>query len=231
VISKWLLAPVVVDFIGTGLVLPFLVIYLHEVRHFPLQTVGVVAAIPAVVGLAVVGPAGALIDRVGPRRIFAVAMVGLMISEAGLAFTREVWQAVVVLVLSGAAGAAIWPAVDALIGTVIPSGLRQRYFGINFTLLNLGIGIGGIISGLVVDCIGPVPSRRSSSSTRRATWRPWRSCSARSATSTRTHEKVGTSRAPVPTSRRSRIGPCSGTGPCSPFSSSSSSPRSPPPRS
>ena len=29
--------------------------------------------------------------------------------------------------------------------------MRQRYFGVNFALLNLGIGIGGILGGLLVD--------------------------------------------------------------------------------
>src|SRR5205085_7532335 len=29
--------------------------------------------------------------------------------------------------------------------------IRSRYFGMNFSLLNLGIGIGGIVGGLVAD--------------------------------------------------------------------------------
>jgi MFS family permease len=33
----------------------------------------------------------------------------------------------------------------------VPSHLRQRYFGVNFTLLNLGIGLGGVIGGVFVD--------------------------------------------------------------------------------
>jgi MFS family permease len=38
---------------------------------------------------------------------------------------------------------------------VIPRELRQRYFGVNFTLLNLGIGLGGIVGGAVVDVHRP----------------------------------------------------------------------------
>ena len=45
----------------------------------------------------------------------------------------------------------VWPASSALIGNLIPTEQRQRYFGINFTLLNLGIGIGGIVGGRFVD--------------------------------------------------------------------------------
>jgi MFS family permease len=37
----------------------------------------------------------------------------------------------------------------------VPSEIRARYFGMNFSLLNLGIGIGGIIGGLIVDVDRP----------------------------------------------------------------------------
>src|SRR5262245_53532513 len=38
--GKMLLSIVVVEFLGTGLVLPFLVVYLHEIRGFALSDVG-----------------------------------------------------------------------------------------------------------------------------------------------------------------------------------------------
>ena len=60
-----------------------------------------------------------------------------------------------------------WPAWQSVVASVIPQQLRQRYFGVNFTLLNLGIGIGGVVGGFFVD-VGrrPAPSRRSTSPTR-----------------------------------------------------------------
>jgi MFS family permease len=59
-------------------------------------------------------------------------------------------------VLQGIAFGVEWPAVQSLIATIVPSGLRQRYFGVNFTLLNLGIGLGGVVGGLVVDVHYPI---------------------------------------------------------------------------
>jgi hypothetical protein len=53
-----LLSTVAVETLGTGLVLPFGFIYLHEVRGFTTQTAGSLLAVPAIVGMAVVGPAG-----------------------------------------------------------------------------------------------------------------------------------------------------------------------------
>jgi MFS family permease len=62
----------------------------------------------------------------------------------------------VAVALQGIAFGVEWPAVQSLIATVIPSDLRQRYFGVNFTLLNLGIGLGGVVGGLFVDVRHPV---------------------------------------------------------------------------
>ena len=53
------------------------------------------------------------------------------------------------LALSGVAFGVSWPASQSLIAAVVPPELRQRYFGVNFTLLNLGIGIGGISAALL----------------------------------------------------------------------------------
>jgi len=58
-------------------------------------------------------------------------------------------------VLQGIAFGVEWPAAQSLIASIVPSELRQRYFGVNFTLLNLGIGLGGIVGGLVVDVDHP----------------------------------------------------------------------------
>jgi MFS family permease len=59
--------------------------------------------------------------------------------------------AAVALVFSGAAFGLSWPTFQSMASVIVPSELRQRYFGVNFALLNLGIGIGGIVGGLYVD--------------------------------------------------------------------------------
>lgn len=149
--GKLLISTVVFQSIGTGLVLPFMVVYLHEVRGIALETVGLLLALQAGVGIAIVTPVGALIDRIGPRRVYASSLVAMLVADVLLATATTVTGAAVALVFLGYGFAVVWPASGALIGAVIPSDQRQRYFGINFTLLNLGIGIGGIIGGRFVD--------------------------------------------------------------------------------
>ena len=153
--GKLLLSTVAVETLGTGLVLPFGFIYLHEVLGFTIETAGSLLAVPAIVGMAVVGPAGALIDRLGARRIILAGMTAQMLGNVLLAFSSTPLMASLSLGLLGAAGGVFWPGFNAMIGAVVPSAIRQRYFGINFTLVNLGIGIGGLLSGSIVDVHRP----------------------------------------------------------------------------
>ena len=70
-----LLAASFVSAIGGGLTLPFLVIYLHQVRHIPLGISGLLIGGVAVLALPVSPLAGALVDRVGAREVVLVAMI------------------------------------------------------------------------------------------------------------------------------------------------------------
>ena len=153
--GKFLLSTVAVETLGTGLVLPFGFIYLHEVLGFTIETAGSLLAVPAIVGMAVVGPAGTLIDRLGARRIILAGMTAQILGNVLLAFSSTPLMATLALGLLGAAGGVFWPGFNAMIGAIVPSAIRQRYFGINFTLVNLGIGLGGLLSGSIVDVHRP----------------------------------------------------------------------------
>jgi MFS family permease len=85
--GKLLLSTVAIETLGTGLVLPCGFIYLHEVRGFTIETAGSLLAVPAIVAMTVVGPAGALIDRLGARRIILAGMSAQMLGNVMLAFS------------------------------------------------------------------------------------------------------------------------------------------------
>ena len=148
--GRLLLSTVVVDALGIGFVLPFGVVYLHEVRDLPLTTVGVLLAVPSAIALALLGPIGSVIDRWGPRRLQIGALAMNLLGSALLAFATTPARAAVAYALFGVGQAVFWPASQSLVAAVIPAGIRQRYYGTNFTVLNLGIGVGGLASGLFV---------------------------------------------------------------------------------
>jgi len=149
--GRLMLSIVVLEFLGTGLVLPFNVVYLHEVRDFSLSDVGLLLGLPPLMGLLVVGPGGSAIDRFGARRIQISVLVLLVLGNLILAFATSRLLAAVGLSLIGIGFGMSWPAWQSVVASVIPQALRQRYFGVNFTLLNLGIGIGGVAGGFFVD--------------------------------------------------------------------------------
>jgi MFS family permease len=153
--GRWLLSTVAIQTLGRGLTLPFTVIYLHEVRGFDLSLSGTLMALIAISGFVVTGPGGTLTDRYGARAILLGGLAAMMAGNVLLAFATTPSVAAVALVLIGINLGISWPAFNALIAAVVSGDLRQQYFGVNFALVNLGIGVGGIIGGLYVDVNEP----------------------------------------------------------------------------
>ena len=137
--------------LGTGFTLPFLLIYLTDVRGFAVSTAGYAIATMGVVGLATVPLTGSLTDRVGAWRVLVGALVFEAVGTAGLAAVSEPWHAFLTISVLAVGGAAVWPAQAALVASLVPSERRPRVYAVQFALLNLGVGIGGAVSGLLVD--------------------------------------------------------------------------------
>lgn len=153
--GRWLLSTVAIQTLGRGLTLPFTVIYLHEVRGFDLGLSGVLMGLIAAVGLVVTGPAGVLTDRHGARPVVLGGLVCMIVGNVLLAFATTPVVAALALVLIGINFGVSWPAFNALIASIVTGDLRQQYFGVNFALVNLGIGVGGIVGGFYVDVSEP----------------------------------------------------------------------------
>ena len=88
--------------VGTGMTLPFLLVYLHTVRGLSLPVAGAAAASIAVASLVGNPLGGAGSDRIGPRATLAA---GLAVAGAGalaLAGPHGPWQA-----FAGAAGSGL----------------------------------------------------------------------------------------------------------------------------
>ncbi len=152
--GRWLLSTTAIQLLGRGLTLPFTIIYLHEVRGISLDVAGSLMAWVFVVGVLATGPGGAATDRFGAR---AVSMFGSgcqLVGVAILAVAHTVPVAAVAMTLMGVAGIT-WPSFNALVAAIVKGPIRQTYFGISFALVNLGIGLGGVIAGAFVDVHRP----------------------------------------------------------------------------
>ena len=100
---------------GNGLVLPFLVIYLHSVRGFGLGISGLVISVSAAAQLTAGLVAGPLVDRFGARPVLGT---GLVMQSVGFAFfplVHDPWQAFLLIAIEGAGSAGFWPSQSTLI--------------------------------------------------------------------------------------------------------------------
>ena len=141
--------------IGQGLTLPLLIVYLGQVRGLGTAVAGIVVAYIAVVSLLLLPLSGIAVDRFGPR---PVLMGGLLVEAAGVALLTQVHSVATAFAVATAVslgGSFVWGPQSALLGRIAGPELRQRVFGIQFMLLNLGIGLGGIVAALVVNVDHP----------------------------------------------------------------------------
>ena len=144
-----------VNFFGSGLAFPFLLIYLHNVRGFGYGTAGLVVATLGVVGV-VAGPAvGPLIDRIGGRRTLAAALLIAALGYALMPLVHEPWQAFALAAVIGIGSGTFWPSVSVLLTSLTPPEKRHRAFAVQRVALNLGIGLGGLTGGLIVSSADP----------------------------------------------------------------------------
>lgn len=153
--GRWLIASTVFQVLGRGLTLPFTIIYLHEVRGIGLDVSGVMMALIGLVALVLTPLAGTLIDRWGARAMVIIGSAAQCAGVAVLAFADDVPTVTVAMVLIGVCQAGGWSGFNVLISSIVEGPARQAYFGINFALINLGIGLGGVIGGLYVDVDDP----------------------------------------------------------------------------
>lgn len=145
-----------VSALGMGLVLPLTLIYLHQVRGISLPLVGALLTMSAMVGLVAVPAAGVLLDRVGARLVLVAVLTGEAVAEAALAWAHNVPTAAVALFVLGTSLGPSLPAFMTMLAGINPQPeVQQRAFAVNFTILNAGIGAGGVAGAVVADVRHP----------------------------------------------------------------------------
>jgi MFS family permease len=135
--------------------LSLFVIYLHNVRGFSTSFATLLLALSAVVGLASTPLWGTMTDRLGPLRVIMFAYGADAIALVFWAFAHTHEQAVLAALLIAVFGGAGWGPSSTMLSRLVSPEHRQRAFGVNFMLVNLGIGFGSLISASVVDLRSP----------------------------------------------------------------------------
>jgi MFS family permease len=134
---------------GNGLVLPFLLIYLHNEQGISLGVAGLILATNAGVSL-IAGPiAGALIDRVGGKRMLTAALGFFTVGFTLYAFVESPALGFAASAVVGVGNGAFWPAQSTLLAGLTTRAQRTSTFAMQRVVMNLGIGIGGVAGGFI----------------------------------------------------------------------------------
>jgi MFS family permease len=141
--------------LGNGVVFPFLLIYLHNVRGLPLGTSGLVLATASVTAIAAGPVTGFAIDRLGPRGALVGSMVASTIGFGGFALVRHEPGAFLCAALAGIGNGSFWPAHATLVAGLTERSDRHSAYAMQRVLNNLGIGVGGVIGGFIATTAHP----------------------------------------------------------------------------
>src|SRR6201987_898600 len=139
-----------VNSFGTGLILPFEIIYLHQARGFPPATAGLVLA--AIRGTAaVVTPlSGALLDRCRATPILITGNLASALGYAAFAFVDRPWQAFVCAAVGGAWFGVASTANQVLSLTLVSAEQRASSIALRRVERNFGLGSGATVAGFIV---------------------------------------------------------------------------------
>ena len=152
---RLLLLGVLLSAIGNGLVFSFLFIYLHQVREIPSAIVGLISGYGALVGLVLAPVVGSLIDHWGPKSILLGSLIVSAVGFYNMGSIRSLFSALVVTTICSFGQAAMWPSQSAIAAEITTEEQRPKYYGSQFALLNLGMGLGGLTASLVVNTVNP----------------------------------------------------------------------------
>ncbi|MGX1882552.1 MFS transporter [Streptomyces sp. NPDC055287] len=136
---------------GIGFTVPYLYVYVAQVRDLGASTAGVVLAVFAVAALLVLPFTGRVIDRRGPLPVLVAAAVIASAGSLCMGLASSVPMVLLSAALLGAGTAVVQPALATMIVWCSTPATRTRAFAMQFFLANLGLGIGGLIGGQLVD--------------------------------------------------------------------------------
>ncbi|MDT3728868.1 MFS transporter [Streptomyces sp. DSM 41972] len=136
---------------GLGFTVPYLYVYVAQVRGLGPMTAGMVLAVFAVAALIVLPLAGRAIVRRGALPVLLAALLTAAIGSLSLGLSASAATVLLSAAALGAGQAVMQPALATMIVDCSGPETRSRAFALQFFLQNLGLGVGGLIGGHLVD--------------------------------------------------------------------------------
>ncbi|QMU79668.1 MFS transporter [Streptacidiphilus sp. PB12-B1b] len=140
---------------GSGFTVPYMFVYVDQVRGLGSMTAWLMFTVFALAALAVLPFSGRGIDRWGPRPVLVVGAVTAALGAFAFGHATGSEHILAAAFLFGAGVTTVQPALATMIVRCSTPATRSHAFALQFTLVNLGMGIGAMIGGQIVDVHRP----------------------------------------------------------------------------
>jgi MFS family permease len=152
--SEVFLIALLVDALGTGLFLPFSLLYFQASAGLPLVTIGLALSLATVFALPFGPITGTLVDRFGARRLVIVSQLFQGCGFLGYLIVNNTITLICFALLTVVGQRIFWSAFFTLINDIATPEDRDRWYGLSGAAQNAGIGLGGLLGGLLVTVVG-----------------------------------------------------------------------------
>ena len=149
------LGGVFISFFGVGLTLPYLLVYLHDVRDIGLSAASLVLAWMSVVAITVTPFGGRAIDRAGPWIVLIVALAAAALGSFGIAASTSLVIALAATAVTTSGWTVAMSAESTMLSRLAHGASKEWVFGGQYMVSTVALGIGALISGLVINTENP----------------------------------------------------------------------------
>jgi MFS family permease len=132
----------VIDAIGTGLWMPFALLFLVHGQGLPLAEAGVTLTTGTLIGIAAGPPAGTILDRIGPVAVLLASNLIRLVAFACYPLAHSPWQVIVVAAVISIGDRLFWTANGPFAATVTTGRAVDTLLGTQSIGRFLGAGLG-----------------------------------------------------------------------------------------
>lgn len=139
-----------VDSLGTGLYLPFSLLYFQKIAGLPLPAIGITLTIATFLTLPITPVTGTLADRWGAKRVLVISQLIQAVGILGCLFVHDIPLLFVTSFLGTIGNRIFFASASALQAEVAEADERDRWFAFIGAIRSLGQMVGGLLAGFMI---------------------------------------------------------------------------------
>jgi MFS family permease len=139
-----------IDAVGSGIWMPLSMLYFLHQTSLGLVRLGLAMTIANTVVIPLVAYLGALVDRVGPKRVMQLGNAGAAVTFVLYPFAHSLSAVTVLVFAASLTRTAFWSALGPMVTQITEPGERELWFGFLQAMRNAGFGLGGVLAAVAL---------------------------------------------------------------------------------